>query len=230
VKVSLDVNRDNLLFATIGILVGFITGYLAHEVMVTRQPPRLTPEMRAQIVVPGGEQGAAPAAAAPEDGGGAAPAANGGGAGPAGGGAGAGAPPMQAIQELKAYVEKNPNDANAVRQLADLNFEIRNWKRAQELYRHYLELKPGDPDVMTDLGISYRETQEFDKSLQLFQAVHKAAPDHWKSYFNEVVVLAFDLKKPGEAKAPLAKLQQMQPSNPDVVRLADAVAKQRTAA
>jgi TolA-binding protein len=223
--VSLDVNRDNLLFATIGILVGFITGYLVHEVMATRQPPRLTPEMRAQIVVPGGEQGAAAAAGDA----GAAPAASGGGAGPAAG-AGGSAPAMQAIQELKAYVEKNPNDANAVRQLADLNFEIRNWKRAQELYRHYLELKPGDPDVMTDLGISYRETQEFDKSLQLFQAVHKAAPDHWKSYFNEVVVLAFDLKKPDEAKAPLAKLQQMQPSNPDVIRLADAVAKQRTAA
>jgi uncharacterized protein HemY len=222
------VNRDNLLFATIGILVGFITGYLVHEVMATHQPPRLTPEMRAQIVVPGGA-----AAAAPEgDAGAAAPAANDGGAGPAGGaaGAGGGAPPMQAIQELKAYVDKNPNDANAVRQLADLNFEIRNWKRAQELYRHYLELKPGDPDVMTDLGISYRETQDFDKSLQLFQAVHKAAPDHWKSYFNEVVVLAFDLKKPAEAKAPLEKLQQMQPRNPDVVRLADAVAKQRSAA
>jgi TolA-binding protein len=226
VKVSFDVNRDNLLFATIGILVGFITGYLAHEVMATRQPPRLTPELRAQIVVPGGEQGAA---AAPDSDAGAAPAANDGGAGP-GGGADGGAPAMKAIQDLKAYVEKNPNDANAVRQLADLNLEIRNWKRAQELYRHYLELKPGDPDVMIKLGITYRGTQEFDKALQLFQAVHRSAPDDWKSYFYEVVVLALDLKKPDEAKAPLAKLQQMQPGNPDVTELADAVAKQRTAA
>ncbi len=217
-KESLDVNRDNLLFATIGILVGFITGYLVHEVMSTRQPPRLTPEMRAQIVVPGGEQGGA--AAAPE---------GGGEAGPAAGAAGS-AQGQQAVQELKAYVEKNPNDADAVRQLANLNFEIRNWKRAQELYNHYLELKPGDPDVMTDLGTAYRATQEFDKALNLFQQVHKAAPDHWKSYFNEVVVLAFDLKKPDEAKAPLAKLQQMQPGNKSVIELADAVAKQRAAA
>ncbi len=223
-------NRDNLLFATIGILVGFITGYLVHEVMATRQPPRLTPELRAQIVVPGGEQGGG-AQAPPAEGGdaGAAPAANDGGSGPAGG-AGGGAPAMQAIQELKAYVEKNPNDANAVRQLANLNFEIRNWKRAQELYRHYLELKPGDPDVMTDLGTSYRATKDFDKALDLFQQVHKAAPDHWKSYFNEVVVLAFDLKKVDEAKVPLAKLQQMQPGNQAVIELADAVSKQRAAA
>jgi predicted Zn-dependent protease len=218
------VNRDNLLFATIGILVGFIAGYLMHEVMATRQPPRLTSEMRAQIVVPpGGEQGGGPA---PEGDAGAGPAA---GASPAAAGGGP-APAMQAIQELKAYVDKNPKDAKAVRQLADLNFDIRNWQRAQELYRHYLELKPNDPDVLTDLGISYRETKEYDQALRHFQEAQKAAPDHWQAYYNQVVVLAFDLKKLDEANQVLAKLQQMQPGNPDVEKLAGAVAKQRSAA
>ena len=209
-------NRDNLLFATIGILVGFIAGYLMHEVMSNRQPPRLTPEMRAQIVVPGGEQGGpAPAEAAP----GAAPAA-GGGTGPA----------VQEVQKLKDYVAKNPNDAQAVRQLADLNFDIRNWQRAQELYRHYLKLKPDDADVLTDLGISYRETKEYDQALKHFTKAQKVAPDHWQAYYNQVVVLAFDLKKMDEANQVLAKLQQMQPGNPDVEKLAGAVAKQRNAA
>ena len=223
-KASLDVNRDNLLFATIGILVGFIAGYLLHEVMATRQPPRLTPELRAQIGAAGGEQAAA---AAPEGDAGAAPAGGGAAAPVAGAG---GAPPMQAIQELRAYVEKNPNDAKAVLQLANLNYDIRNWKRAQELYRHYLELKPNDPDVMTDLGIAYRETQEFDKSLEQFQLAQKAAPGHWQAYYNEIVVLAFDLKKFDQATQILAKLQQMQPGNPDVAKLAAEVARQRNAA
>ncbi|HEX4965233.1 MAG TPA: tetratricopeptide repeat protein [Thermoanaerobaculia bacterium] len=217
-------NRDNLLFATIGILVGFIAGFLIHEVMSSHQPPRLTPELRAQIVTPGGEQGGAPAAApegaqeaqAPDEG--AAPA------------AGGGQPPMQAIQELKAYVEKNPNDAKAVRQLAELNLEIRNWKRAQELYLHYLELKPNDPDVLTELAYSYRGTQQFDQALQHLKEAQKAAPDHWQAYFYEVVVLAFDLKKFDDANQVLAKLQQLQPGNPDVARLAAEVAKQRNAA
>ncbi|MEA2603463.1 MAG: hypothetical protein QOF89_4455 [Acidobacteriota bacterium] len=218
-------NRDNLLFATIGILVGFIAGYLVHEVMATRQPPRLTPEMRAQIVVPGGEQGGP----APEGDAGAAPAADP-GASQAAAGAGGPGPAMQAIQELKDYVDKNPKDAQAVRKLADLNFDIRNWQRAQELYRHYLELKPNDPDVLTDLGISFRETKEYDQALRHFQEAQKAAPDHWQAYYNQVVVLAFDLKKLDEANQVLAKLQQMQPGNPDVEKLAGAVAKQRSAA
>lgn len=221
-------NRDNLLFATIGILVGFIAGYLMHEVMASRQPQRLTPELRAQLVGPGGETGG-PAPA--EGDAGAAPAeapANPGVAAPAGGG-GTG-PAMQAIQELKDYVDKNPNDAKAVRRLADLNFDISNWQRAQELYRRYLELQPNDPDVLTDLGISYRETKNFDAALKHFEQAKKVAPDHWQAYYNQVVVLAFDLKKLDEANQVLAKLQQMQPGNPDVEKLAGAVAKQRSAA
>ena len=99
-----------------------------------------------------------------------------------------------------------------------------------ELYRHYLELKPNDPDVMTDLGIAYRETQEFDKSLEQFQLAQKAAPGHWQAYYNEIVVLAFDLKKFDQATQILAKLQQMQPGNPDVAKLAAEVARQRNAA
>ncbi|MFL6203155.1 MAG: tetratricopeptide repeat protein, partial [Thermoanaerobaculia bacterium] len=131
-------NKDNLIFAVFGILVGFISGYLMHEVVASRQPPRLTPELRAQIAV--GEDPRAAAGAEGEQAG--AQAANGGGAGAPN------MPSMEEIQELKAYVEKNPNDADAVRKLADLNFDIRQWQRAQQLYIQYLKLRPGDPNVL----------------------------------------------------------------------------------
>ena len=221
-KVDNKVNKDNLLFLMGGLLVGFITAYLFFEAMAARQPPRLTPQLRAQIVS-GEEGGGGMGAAAPVD---QAPA---GDANAAGGGAQGGGAPMAQIQQLRDYVEKNPNDADAVRQLADLNFNISNWSRAQELYTHYLELKPNDPDVMTDLGITYRETQQYDKALDLFRRSKQLAPDHWQSLYNEVVVL-MDLKKNDEAGQVMAQLQKMQPSNPDVAKLAEAVARQRNAA
>jgi Flp pilus assembly protein TadD len=216
-------NRDNLLYAIIGVLLGFASGYVLHEVLSTRQPPRLTPELRAQIamegesVTPGPAVGEAPAE----------PPAS--GAAPAAGAAGNG-PAMAQIQELRAIVEKNPNDTNAVRALANANFDIGNWARAQELYNHYLELKPNDPDVLTDLGIAYREGKQFDEALERFRQAKKVAPDHWQSLYNEVVVLAFDLKRHDEAQKVLADLQRMQPNNPDVAKLATAVNNQRSAA
>src|SRR4051794_34147789 len=166
-------SKDNLLFLRGGILVGFVTAYLFFEAMAARQPPRLTPQMRAQIV--SGEEGGgamgAPAGEAPAGGGQANAAAAAGGQG--------GGPAMAEVQQLRDYVAKNPNDADAVHKLADLNAQIQNWQRAQELYAHYLELKPNDPEVMTDLGLTYRGTGKFDQALTEFRQVQKVAPDHW---------------------------------------------------
>ena len=214
-------NKDNLLYLMGGLLVGFVFAYLLFEAMSTRQPPRLTPALRAQIAL-GDEAVQSGSADARVDAQGQAP------------GDAQGQQNQQAamaeIQQLRAYVEKNPNDASAVRKLADLNFDIQNWRRAQELYSHYLELKPNDPDVMTDLGITYRGVKDYGKALDLFRQTQKLSPGHWQALYNEVVVLAFDLKKLDQAGTVLAKLEQMQPGNPDVKRLADAVARQRSAA
>lgn len=216
-------NKDNLLYVIIGILIGFVSAYLLFEAMSSRQPPRLTPELRAQIAMPGEDPtaGGGPTDARTAD------TSNPGMGEAVPGGSG----PMSAeVQQLKEYVEQNPNDADAVLQLANLNFDIRNWLRAQELYAHYLELRPGNPNVLTDLGISYRETQQFDQALNRFREARKQAPDHWQALYNEVVVLAFDLKRYDEADPILQELQRLQPGNPEVAKLADAVARQRSAA
>ncbi|HEV2854231.1 MAG TPA: tetratricopeptide repeat protein [Thermoanaerobaculia bacterium] len=217
-------NKDNLIFAVFGILVGFISGYLMHEVVVSRQPPRLTPELRAQIGVGEDPTAAGATDARAADAGMGAPGSGGDAAAPAGG------PAMAEVQQLRDYVAKNPNDADAVLKLANLNFDIRNWQRAQELYTQYLKLRPADPDVLTDLGISYRESRNFDEALARFKEARKLAPEHWQSYYNEVVVLAFDLKRFDEADQLLAELQRIQPGNPEVAKLADAVTRQKSAA
>ncbi len=197
-------NRDNALFVTIGLLAGFIGGYLLRDVMAPRQPAF---------------QGAANAGQA------AAPPA----AGPAGA-PGGGAAPMAEIQRLRDYVEKNPNDAEAVLVLANLNFDIKNWDRARELYERHLQLRPDNPDVVTDLGVCFRELGQFAKALELFEQAQTLAPDHWQSRYNKVVVLAFDLKDFDGAERVLEELRRLQPQNPSITELAAEVARRRSAA
>ncbi|MFN7940612.1 MAG: tetratricopeptide repeat protein [Thermoanaerobaculia bacterium] len=198
-------NRDSALLLLVGLLAGFIAGYLMHEQMAAVQPAR----------VPAGS--ATTASAAP--------------AGDAGGASAAapGGPQMAQIQALRARLDKSPNDTDAMLELANLNFDIQSWDRARELYERYLQLKPGDPDVLTDLGICYRSLGEADKALESFHRAQKIRPDHWQSLFNEVVVLAFDRQDGAAAEKVLAGLEKLQPQNPDVQRLASEVRARRGA-
>jgi tetratricopeptide (TPR) repeat protein len=201
-------NKDNLLFTIIGLLIGFLAGYMLQEALAARQPARRM----------AGDVAAAPQeAAAPSPGG--APGM------PAAGGA----PEMEAIQRLRERVEANPKDAEAVLELANSNFQIGRWDRARDLYTQYLGLRPANPDVLSDLGVTHRELGQFDRALDLFRQAQKMDEAHWQSIYNEVVVLAFDLKQWGRAEEALSRLRKMQPANPDVERLAGEVDRQKKA-
>jgi cytochrome c-type biogenesis protein CcmH/NrfG len=244
-------SKDNFISAVFGILLGFIAGYLMHEVMVARQPPRLPPGMT--TVAPDQQAG-----------GGQAPAGAAGIGGPAAGGDPSAAPMMGQVRELQARLDKNPNDVEALQglaamffqindfkksgeylaryvalrpddseallQLANIHFDGKEWPQAQELYTRYLAANPAKADVLSDLGITYRETGQFDRAIELFHKAQELAPDNWQALYNEVVVLAFNQKKYDAAREVLAKLQTLQPNNPDVSRLATEVDKQSKAA
>ncbi|MCG8456665.1 MAG: tetratricopeptide repeat protein [Holophagales bacterium] len=217
--------RDHLLFLIIGLLAGFTGGYLAHEFMAARQPPPLW----------AGAAGPGAAAAMQQQAAGAAGGANTGAApqgagsqGTAGQAAGAQAA-MADVQRLRQHVEENPGDYDSVRRLANLNYDIANWSRAAELYRRYLEGRPGDPDVLTDLGACLRNLGEHQEALVAFRQARETAPEHWQSLFNEILTVAFDLGDPGATTELLARLENLQPENPDVARLATEVRRRQGA-
>ncbi len=201
-------NRDNVLWALAGLLVGFVVAYLLFETVGSGQPPRMA----------AGTAAAAPAAPAPT----AAqpPAATG---------------PDQATlerraTELEKFVADSPQAAGAWLQLANVRFDLERFGPAVEAYQHYLELAPADPDVLTDLGVCLHMVGRSDEALAQFDRAQQMDPGHWKSLFNEVVVLAFDLGRFDDAAKVLDQLRAVQPDNPDVQRLADEVERRRNAA
>jgi tetratricopeptide (TPR) repeat protein len=237
------VNKDNAISVVMGLLVGFIVGYVLHDVMVAHQPLRRLPGEGAVVTsaaAPDAENGGgAPpddAAAAASAGGSSAAgveggAAGGGAAGAGGSAAAGGSPPpaMAAVQQLRDYVATHPKDADAVLKLANLNFDINNFGRAKDLYTQYLGLRGPNADVLTDLGTCYRQLHQFDSALAQFRRAEELAPGHWKSRFAEVVVLAFDLHQNAAADQAFGRLQALAPGQPEVAQLGAALQRRRAA-
>ena len=251
-------NKHNLLFAGIGLLIGFIMGYVLQEIMAARQPLRRLPGEGAVIssaaapsasddaaAAGDGSQAGTPGATGSDVGapaGGPGPGAAGdatggtgatagpGGAGGAGSAGGGPPPAMAAVQQLRDYVATHPKDADAVLKLANLNFDINNWARARDLYTQYLGLREPNPDVLTDLGTCFRQLRDFDHALAQFRHAQQLAPGHWKSLFAEVVVLAFDLNQRDAADQAFARLQAVAPGQPEVAQLGAEMQRRRAAA
>lgn len=195
-------SRDNVLFIVLGILIGFISGYLLHEVMASRQPPRLVH----------GDPGQAAAAPAPQ---------------PQSPDAAALAREMRALEQR---VAADPEDADAVLGLASLSFEMGAWNRCAEMYERHAELRPGDPDILSDLALCYREMGRTERALEALDRAQELDPGHWRSRFNEVVILAIDRRDFDAAERVLDELRTLQPNNPDVDALAAEVARRRRGA
>lgn len=204
-------NRDNVLWGLVGALVGFVAAYFLFEAVASRQPPRAVAGQPPAATAPGAPGAAAPAGQAAEG--------------------GVNAPFLeQRARELEQAVEQDPSSAQGWLELANLRFDLQRFAGAAEAYERYLSLAQPHPDVLTDLGVAYHMSGRPQDALAQFDRAQQLQPDHWKSQFNEVVVLAFDLGRMEEAERVLARLRELQPDNPDVERLAAEVSARRGAA
>lgn len=62
-------------------------------------------------------------------------------------------------------------------------------KKAEKMYISALELKPDDPDVLTDLAVVYMILLQPEKSYSMLEQALTVAPDHVRASFNMGVLM-----------------------------------------
>ena len=195
---------DRVLFAAVGLLVGFAAAYLYLD--KAGPGPSAAMPVDPHAGIPGFAEMAAqqpppPAAPAPD------PAAR------------------QRLKDAEEAAQKLPNDYTTLVNLGNAAYDAQEFDKAVEAYERALKVKDGDANVLTDLGVSYRNVGNVDKALEMFERAQKADPKHWQSIFNRVVVYAFDKKDPKKAKELLAELKKVKPDMPALAALEEEIDK-----
>ncbi len=129
------------------------------------------------------------------------------------------------IASLKETLARDPRNFEALVQLGNMYMDAAKFPEAIGYYERALAVRE-DPNVRTDLGISYKQNGQLEKSLVAFHRASEEAPEQWQPMFNEALVLG-ELRRFDEARALLGKLQKMRPNDPDVQRLQRALAARR---
>jgi tetratricopeptide (TPR) repeat protein len=202
--------RDNIVFATCGLLLGLIIGSLIIGPKIAQSKLASAQALSSEETAP---MPAAAAAAA------ATPSAPSAGAGSANA--------MEAVRSqlavLKQTIERDPNNFDALSQLGNMYMDAAKYPQAIDYYERALKVRE-EPNLRTDLGICYKQAGQLEKALAAFDQVGREQPGQWQALFNEAVVL-FELHRIDEARALGAKLKQMRPTDPEVLRLNETLAK-----
>ncbi|HEY6229650.1 MAG TPA: tetratricopeptide repeat protein [Pyrinomonadaceae bacterium] len=192
--------RDNLLFAIIGVLFGFIVGFLFASTMNQRYGPGSPAAVSATGQLPTDHPPVGPTAGGPASGN------------------------MQA--EVTASIEKarkEPDNFEAQIKAAELYYQIQRYDPAIELLLRANQLKPDDYQTLVALGLVNLDAGHFDVAEKWYKAALLKKKD-------DVVTLsglaAATLGK-GDAKAAeqaIANLEKVDPTSEDLPRFKDKLA------
>lgn len=190
--------RDNLVFLLSGVFFGVLVGWM----LGSQQGGRFAP-------------GAAVATSAP---------ASGQMTGAATGGqqqATTPAPPPvneQQVAALTKAANADPKNVAARTALGNLYFDSERFDLAIPWYEAAFKLTPNDPNLSTDLGVSYLYTDKPDQAIAQFEKSIAADPKHLKTWLNIGIAKAMVKGDPKGGEAAWLKVIELAPGSDEAKR------------
>src|ERR1041384_7136531 len=192
-------SRENILFANIGILLGFIVGFMFASSMSQKMASQQT---------------TAASQGMPAD-------------HPPVGGAGQSAPDGQAIREqVAASLEKarsEPNNFEAQVKAAELYYQIQRYDQAIEFLLKANQLKPTDYRTVVILGMVNLDAGHYDTAEKWYRAAMKMKSDD-VMVLAGLAEAALQKSDPQAAEDAIAKLEKVDPNSQDLPNFRDKLA------
>ncbi len=132
-------------------------------------------------------------------------------------------PFMKKLEGYNQRLEKNPNDLEAIVFLANANFDIQRFEKAEVFYLRALKIDPNNLHVRTDLASVYRSLDDPDKAVETLRVVLSLNPNHEVALYNIGIILLNDKKDLNGAADAWERLVKINPNDPLAARLRETV-------
>ena len=124
-----------------------------------------------------------------------------------------------AISKLKAVLDKNPKDSNALYIIGMAYLKKKMWAEAIFSFLQVVDLSPKFAAAYYHLGICYQQQKEMPKALEYYQKAMDLDPSNPDTPFNSGLVL-FELNRVDEALACFERTLSMKPADPASLEMA----------
>jgi cytochrome c-type biogenesis protein CcmH/NrfG len=130
---------------------------------------------------------------------------------------------VKQAEPLMAKLEKNPNDADLLAQIAKTYLVGHQFDSAAEYYERSVKIKP-DVRTLTTLGGAYHLAGADDKALGAWKRALKIDPNYADALFNYGLIEWKSQSDPNAAIVAWTKLLQANPNHPQRARVEEMIA------
>jgi len=124
-----------------------------------------------------------------------------------------------AVSQLKAFLEKNPEDANALYFLGICYTRMKMFPEAAQALTRVTQLAPNFPPAYFELGVCYQQQGERDKAVEAYRRNLELDPANVDSAYNAGLIL-FGLGRVDEARVQFDKALTLKPDDPEILEMA----------
>ncbi len=124
---------------------------------------------------------------------------------------------MAEVSALMAEVEENPQNVEALTQLAHVFMLMEAWDRSYSFWRRILALEPENELALNQAGFTLFQMERYSEAVQYFDTLLEMDEDNFRSHFNLGIIYKYYLNDQDRARQHFQRILEIDPDNPQLM-------------
>ncbi len=124
---------------------------------------------------------------------------------------------MSRVAGLMQELEQNPENVQAITELAGFFMQNEDWERALTFWKRALDVEPENQLALNQAGFALFQMQEHAEARDMFQRLLDINPENYQGHFNLAIIYKNYLDEPDKAREHLENILEIDPDHPDLL-------------
>ncbi len=124
---------------------------------------------------------------------------------------------MARVTSLMEEVERNPENVEALSELANAFMRLENWERAFTFWERVLDVEPNHEMALNQAGFTLFQQGRYSQAAEYFQRLLEINPENYHSHFNLAIIYKYHLDEQELAENHLERILELDPDHPELL-------------
>ncbi|MCA1743462.1 MAG: tetratricopeptide repeat protein [Desulfonatronovibrio sp.] len=129
---------------------------------------------------------------------------------------------MSEVSALMAEVDRNPDNVEALTELAHIFMLMEAWERSFAFWKRILSIEPENRLALNQAGFTLFQQERFSEAVEYFDKILQLEPDNYRSHFNLGIIFKYYLPDEDRATGHFQAILEIGPDDEELIERVNA--------